>query len=102
MGGPPANLVRVGGKNPTDFAGSAAGMKGDRVPRRRLSFLKSDLRGRGVSGGSPTGFPSALRSPPWRGEVKHLGIFVRAKGIAGVVSSRFKPAVLTKEESNFT
>lgn len=75
MGGPPANLVRVGGKIPTDFAGGAAGMKGDRVPCRRLSLLKSDLRGRGVSGGSSTGSPSALRSPPSAGRSEVSGNF---------------------------
>lgn len=77
-------------------------MKGDRVPRRRLSLLKSDLRGRGVSGGSSTAFRVLSARLRRRGKVKYLGIFVRVKGIAGVVSSRFKPAVLTKEESNFT
>lgn len=32
MGGTPGNVVHVEGKIPTDFAGSPAGVKGDRVP----------------------------------------------------------------------
>lgn len=75
MGDTPGNLVRVGGKIPTDFAGSPAGIKGDRVPRRRLSLLRKDL-GRGVGAHSGyTGFPRTLRSPPSAGKSGVSGNF---------------------------
>lgn len=77
-------------------------MKGARVARGKLSLLKSDLRGRGRAGAHPGPFRVLSARLRRRGNVKYLGIFVRVKGIASVVSRRFKPAVLTKEESDFT
>lgn len=68
-----------GGGIPANFAGSLAGIEADRVPRRRLSLLKSDLGSQGGAGAHSgyTDFPRTLLSPPSAGKSGAAGVSLR-------------------------